>query len=91
MNNRNNKPSNDRQRMLNQDRQRNYKRRRNNNNIISEIVRHDCGRMDQLCSNCGSKFWMGERDQRSTLTSTFFVCCAGGKVRLLPLLKPPHI
>ena len=85
----NNRPSNDRQIILNQDRQRNYKKRRNNNDI-SRIVRHDCGRMDQLCSYCGSKFWMGERDQRSTLASpTFFVCCAGGKVRLPPLLKPP--
>ena len=87
MNNKTNKTSNDRQRILNQDRQRNYKRKRNN---ITEIVRHDCGRMDQLCSYCGSKFWIGERNQKSTLTSpTFFVCCAAGKVRLTPLLKPP--
>ena len=33
---------------------------------------------------------MNEKDQRSTLTSpTFAVCCAGGKVRLPPLLRPP--
>ena len=81
--------SNDRQRFLNQERRKkSYKRRRINNN--TEIIRHDCGRMDQLCLHCGSKFWIGEKDQRSTLSSpTFSVCCAGGKVKLTPLLKPP--
>ncbi len=79
--------SNDRQRRLNQNRQRNYKRRRINNNID---IRHELGSMDQLCLHCGAKFWMDEKNQRSTQVSpTFSVCCANGKVRLMPLLKPP--
>src|SRR5581483_471329 len=81
--------SNDRQRFLNQERRKkSYKRRRINNN--TEIIRHDCGRMDKICLHCGAKFWMGERDQKSTKAfPTFAVCCAGGNVRLTPLLKPP--
>ena len=58
--------SNDRQRRLNQNRQRNYKRRRINNNID---VRHDLGSMDQLCLHYGAKFWMDEKNQRSTQLS----------------------
>jgi len=45
--------SNDRQRRLNQNRQRNYKRRHINNNID---VRHDLGSMDQLYLHCDAKF-----------------------------------
>lgn len=26
------------------------------------IDRHELGRMDQICINCGAKFWMEERD-----------------------------
>jgi hypothetical protein len=33
---------------------------------------------------------MSKRDQKSTkASSTFSICCAGGKVGLTPLLKPP--
>ncbi|CAI2196417.1 16124_t:CDS:1 [Funneliformis geosporum] len=79
--------SNDRQRRLNQIRQRNYKRRRINNNID---IRHDLESMNQLCLHCGAKFWMDEKNQRSTqISPTFSVCCVNRKVRLLPLLKPP--
>ena len=46
--------------------------------------------MDQICVYCDAKFWIEERDQYSSQTSpSFTVCCAGGKVRLPPLLKPP--
>ena len=52
--------------------------------------RYELGRMDQVCIHCGAKFWIDERDQKSSKTSpSFAVCCAGGKVKLLPLLKPP--
>ncbi|CAI2190530.1 18423_t:CDS:2 [Funneliformis geosporum] len=44
--------SNDRQKRLNQIRQRNYKRRRINNNID---IRYDLGSINQLCLNCGAK------------------------------------
>ncbi|CAI2198545.1 16632_t:CDS:2, partial [Funneliformis geosporum] len=78
---------NDHQRRLNQIRQRNYKRRRINNNID---IRHDLGSMNQLCLHCVAKFWMDEKNQRSTQISPIFsVCCVNGKVRLLSLLKPP--
>ncbi|PKK66031.1 hypothetical protein RhiirC2_807898, partial [Rhizophagus irregularis] len=53
-------------------------------------IRHDLGRMNQVCTYCGSKFWMNEKDRRSTCVSpTFAVCCAKGKVNLPPLLQPP--
>ena len=46
--------------------------------------------MDQICLFCGAKFWIEERDCNSNLTSpTFAICCAGGKVKLPPLLTPP--
>ena len=55
--------SNDRQRRLNQNRQRNYKRRRINNNID---VCYDLESMDQLCLHCDAKFWIDEKNQKST-------------------------
>src|ERR1051325_7880693 len=46
--------------------------------------------MDQLCVHCGARFWMDEKDQNSKRTfPSFAVCCAGGKVSLPPLLRPP--
>ncbi|CAB5190395.1 unnamed protein product [Rhizophagus irregularis] len=46
--------------------------------------------MDQICTYCGAKFWMNEKDKHSTQNSpSFAVCCAGGKVGLPPLLRPP--
>ena len=54
------------------------------------IKHHELGRMDQVCIHCGAKFWIEERDQHSSQTSpAFAVCCAGGKVSLPPLFKPP--
>ena len=52
--------------------------------------RHELGRMDQICIHCGAKFWMDEKDQCSSQSfPTFAVCCAGNKVRLPCLLRPP--
>jgi len=46
--------------------------------------------MDQICIHSNAKFWIDERDQKSSqASSSFAVCCAGGKVSLPPLLKPP--
>jgi hypothetical protein len=46
--------------------------------------------MNQICIHCGAKFWIDEKDQNSSRVSpSFAVCCAGGKVSLPPLLKPP--
>ena len=54
------------------------------------IERHELGRMDQICVHCGAKFWIDEKDQNSSKKSpSFAVCCAGGKVNLPPLLRPP--
>ena len=79
--------SDDRQRRLNRKRQSNYRRRHNNN---STGIRLELGRMDQVCIHCGAKFWMNEKDQRSSQHfTTFSICCAGGKVSLPSLLRPP--
>jgi len=44
----------------------------------------------QIYSHCGTKFWMDEKNKKSTQISlTFTVCCANRKVKLAPLLKPP--
>ncbi|CAG8768790.1 17769_t:CDS:2 [Acaulospora morrowiae] len=46
--------------------------------------------MDQVCTHCNAKFWIGEKDHNSSRGSpTFAICCAHGKVRLQPLSKPP--
>ena len=59
--------SDDRQRRLNQERQSNYRRRHTNTSTVNaNAIRHDLGRMNQVCIYCGSKFWMNEKDQRST-------------------------
>ncbi|CAB4491168.1 unnamed protein product [Rhizophagus irregularis] len=80
----------ERKRRLNNERQAaHYRRRQRRQNNIS-IERHDLGRMDQICTYCGAKFWMNEKDKHSTQNSpSFAVCCAGGKVGLPPLLRPP--
>lgn len=46
--------------------------------------------MDQICIHCGAKFWIEEKTYNNTKNSWAFTkCCAGGKVKLPPLLKPP--
>ena len=43
-----------------------------------------------MCLHCNARFWTGEKDINSSQASpTFAVCCAGGKVKLPPLLIPP--
>ena len=80
--------TNNRKRQLHLQRQKNYIKRHKNNNTVS--IRHDLGNMDQLCSHCNAKFWMAEKNQKSSHASpTFTVCCSDGKVNLSPLLKPP--
>ncbi len=53
-------------------------------------MRHKLEKMDQICSHYDAKFWIDERDCNSNQRSLIFViCCAGDKVHLLLLLKPP--
>src|SRR3990170_6297341 len=65
-------------------------------NLLNEqqyinIRRHELERMDQICIHCNAKFWINEKDQNSSLAlPSFALCCAGGKVNLSPLLKPPQ-
>jgi hypothetical protein len=76
--------SESRKRMLQRERVQRHRKRR------SDGGRLDLGSMDQTCSHCGAKFWLNEKDQSSNLSSPrFAVCCAGGKVRLPPVLDPP--
>ena len=66
------------------------KTRHSDGQQYNSIRCHELGRMDQICIHCGAKFWINEKDQKSSQTSpSFTVCCAGGKVKLSPLLKPP--
>ncbi|PKK58865.1 hypothetical protein RhiirC2_795656 [Rhizophagus irregularis] len=54
------------------------------------IEHHELGRMNQICTHYGAKFWIDERNHNSSQTfPSFETCCAGGKVSLLPLLEPP--
>ena len=47
--------------------------------------------MDQICTHCGAKFWIDEKDHNSSQISPLFaMCCADGKISLPPLLKPPQ-
>ena len=92
-------PPENRQKRLTKERQTRFRKKRNDNNNtdkrikvndINEIARHELGRMDQICVHCGAKFWMGEKDRNSRLTSpTFVTCCARGKVQLPSLIEPP--
>src|SRR3990170_904542 len=46
--------------------------------------------MDQTCLHCGAKFWLSEKDRNSSKSSPkLAMCCAGGKIRLPPVLDPP--
>ncbi|PKK75203.1 hypothetical protein RhiirC2_773912 [Rhizophagus irregularis] len=55
-----------------------------------EQQHHKLGRMNQICTHCGAKFWIDERNHNSSQTfPSFTMCCAGGKVSLPPLLEPP--
>ena len=61
-----------------------------NSTQYTNIERHVLQRMDQICIHCGAKFWINEKDQNSSQAHpSFSVCCAGGKINLSPLLKPP--
>src|SRR5688572_11468879 len=76
-----------------------YKKKQKTNyklgiNLMGEqhinIERHKLKRMNQICTHCGAKFWIDEKDHSSSQISPLFtMCCAGGKVNLPPLLKPP--
>ena len=79
---------NDHQKRLNRERvSKYYKKRRMNNNTNN--ICHDLGHMNQICSYCDAKFWMDEKNKKSIqISPTFTVCCADGKVKLAPLLKP---
>jgi hypothetical protein len=88
-----------RKKRLNKERQIHYRKKQKTEykagiNLIDRqhisIKHHELKRMDQICVHCGAKFWIEEKDHSSNKTSpTFAVCCAGGKVSLQPLLKPP--
>ena len=78
-----------RKKRLHRENQSLYRKRSKSNNIPC-TTRHELGRMDQVCNHCGAKFWINEKSQNSSQASpSFAVCCAGGKVSLPPLLKPP--
>ncbi|CAG8588520.1 237_t:CDS:2 [Cetraspora pellucida] len=81
---------------------RNKKKASNTNTVLEELQRllasevpivvidSAARRMDQICANCGAKFWMAEKDHNSNRTSPkFALCCAHGKVQLLPLTELP--
>ena len=73
-------------RRLNKERQASYRKKQKS----EKLTRHELGRMDQVGIHCGVKFWINEKNQNSSQASpSFSVCCAGGKVNLPPLLKPP--
>lgn len=82
-----------RKKRLNKERQAHYRKKQRTKNVTQDnngIKRHELGWMDKICTHCGAKFWIEEKDHHSSLTSpSFAVCCAGGKVSLPPLLKPP--
>src|SRR5688500_14562475 len=75
-------------------RKRQKTKREDTNNISKQdticIKRHELGRMNQICIKCGAKFWIEEKQNKSKTSPLFAVCCAGGKVSLPPLLKPPQ-
>jgi PIF1-like helicase/Helitron helicase-like domain at N-terminus len=92
--------SEQRKKRLNKESQSRCRKRQKNNykagiNLLNgqqyiNINRHELDRMDQICIYCNAKFWIDEKDHRSSQRSpSFAVCCAGGKVRLPPLLKLP--
>ena len=88
-----NETSKQREKRLNRERLSHFRKKqktKDNRQPYVGIKRHELGRMDQVCIHCGAKFWINEKDQSSSLASpSFAVCCAGGKVSLPPLLKPP--
>ncbi|GBC08228.1 hypothetical protein RclHR1_00080005 [Rhizophagus clarus] len=81
---------NQRKKRLNNERQAYYRKRQKIKHGSIGIKRHELGRMNQICVHCGAKFWIEERDHHSSQTSpSFAMCCAGDKVRLPSLLRPP--
>ena len=90
----------ERKKRLIKERQSRYRKKhkmqhRSNVNLLNGqqyigLKRHELERMDQICIHCGAKFWIKEKDHNSSQTfPTFAICCAGGKVSLPPLFKPP--
>ncbi|TEB33585.1 hypothetical protein FA13DRAFT_1708350 [Coprinellus micaceus] len=53
--------------------------------------RHDLGRMNVRCPDCGALHWGAEKLSTSTLARPKFgICCDSGQVRLPSLRPPPH-
>jgi hypothetical protein len=53
--------------------------------------RHDLGRMDIECHECGALHWMAERISTSSKRSPKFgMCCNHGRVKLQALPEPPQ-
>ncbi|PKY50733.1 hypothetical protein RhiirA4_531157 [Rhizophagus irregularis] len=73
-----------RKRRLQRDRVERHRQRRFDGGCL------DLGNMNQTCLHCSARFWLCEKDRNSSLSSPrFAICCAGGKVRLPPVLDPP--
>jgi hypothetical protein len=54
------------------------------------MARHDLGRMDVPCHECGALHWMDEKTQRSSKAHPKFgTCCNHGKIKLPALEDPP--
>ena len=54
--------------------------------------RHDLGRMDQICVECGALHWLMERSTApgsSNARPLFSMCCGNGDIRLPAIAPPP--
>ncbi len=76
---------------LARERKNNSRKRQKINNterrVHSEVC-HDLGKINQLCLHCDTKFWLQEKDHKSSQASlTFTIYYSNRKVRLLPLLE----
>ncbi|SRR6266498_2169711 len=78
------------QKRLAKERKKNFRKRQNAHNIKhSEITHHDLERIYQLCFHCDAKFWLQEKDHKSSrIFSIFIMCCSNEKIYLPSLLKP---
>ena len=51
---------------------------------FTDVPRHYCGKMDQICQYCGARYFKLEQNTKKQYTA----CCSNGQVRL-PDISPP--
>ncbi|GBM15753.1 hypothetical protein AVEN_262919-1 [Araneus ventricosus] len=58
-----------------------------NSQVETNVSKHDCGMMTEICNFCQALYWRNELNSSNKYTK----CCRDGKVRLPNLAEAPDL